>query len=53
VRTLLLGMLLCQAEGRPAHLTRVHGALLALDNDDRCRLGVDVDWRRGAHTLTY
>jgi len=53
VRTLLLGMLLCQAEGRPAHLTRVHGALLALDNGDRCRLGVDVDWRRGAHTLTY
>jgi hypothetical protein len=53
VRTLLLGMLLCQAEGRPAHLTRVHGALLALDHDDRWRLGVDVDWRRGAHALTY
>jgi len=53
VRTLLLGILLCQAEGRPAHLTRVHGALLALDNDDRCRLGVAVDWRRGAHVLTY
>ena len=53
VRTLLLGMLLCQADHRPAHLTRVHEALLALAEADRVRLGVTVAWRRGPHTLTY
>ena len=30
VRTLLLGMLLVQADHRPAHLTRVHQALTTL-----------------------
>jgi len=30
VRTLLAGMLLSQADGRPAHLTRVRDALIAL-----------------------
>ena len=30
VRTLLAGMLLSQADHRPAHLTRVRGALIAL-----------------------
>jgi len=36
--------LLFQADGRPAHLTRVHRALLGLDEHDRWRLGVLVDW---------
>jgi hypothetical protein len=53
VRTLLVGMLVSQADGRPAHLTRVHDALVDLDDDDRRRLGVDVDWRCGPHRLTY
>jgi hypothetical protein len=53
VRTLALGMLLCQADGRPAHLVRLHAALVGLGEEDRRRLGVDVDWRRGPHTLTY
>ena len=52
-RTLLLGMLLSQADNRPAHLTRVHQALIGLDNGDRRRLGVDVDWAAGPHQLTY
>lgn len=53
VRTLLVGMLACQAEGRPAHLCRVHRSLLSLPDADRRRLGVDVDWRSGPHRLTY
>ena len=53
VRTLVVGMLLVRADGRPAHLTRVHAALVALGEDDRRRLGVTVEWRTGAHTLTY
>jgi hypothetical protein len=53
VRALLLGMLICQADGRPAHLTRVHDALIGLDGADRRRLGIEVDWRGGPHLLTY
>lgn len=53
VRTLLLGILLALADGRPAHLTRVHAALLALDDDDRRRLGVEVEWKCRTHVLTY
>lgn len=53
VRTLLLGMLLAAADGRPAHLVRVHQALVGLDAADRRRLGVVVEWRTGPHTLTY
>jgi hypothetical protein len=53
VRTLLVGMLLALADGRPAHLTRVHAALVSLEDADRRRLGVCVDWRCGPHTLTY
>jgi hypothetical protein len=52
-RTLLLGMLLCLAEGRPAHLTRIHQALLGLDEETRRRLGVSVDWHGRPHLLTY
>jgi hypothetical protein len=53
VRTLLVGMLLALTDSRPAHLTRVHQALLGLKDEDRQRLGVVVNWRRGPHLLTY
>jgi hypothetical protein len=53
VRTLLLGMMLALADGRPAHLTRVHRALTALPEDDQRRLGVLADWGNGPHLLTY
>ena len=53
VRTLLLGMLLTQTDSRPAHLSRVHQALLELDEGTRQRLGVIVDWKQGPHPLTY
>jgi hypothetical protein len=53
VRTLLLGMLLVLADHRPAHLTRVHHALITLPEDDQARLGVIADWQRGPHQLTY
>jgi hypothetical protein len=52
-RTLLIGMLLTQADGRPAHLTRVHQALLSLGPADQGRLNVLATWRSGPHTLTY
>jgi hypothetical protein len=53
VRTLLAGMLLTQADHRPAHLTRVRGALIALPAADQARLGVTEDWKAGPHQLTY
>jgi integrase len=53
VRTLLTGMLLTQADHRPAHLTRVHEALTGLPADDQARLGVIAEWRTGPHQLTY
>jgi len=53
VRTLLAGMLLCQADHRPAHLTRVRDALVALPEPDQVRLGVTEDWKGGPHQLTY
>jgi hypothetical protein len=53
VRTLLLGMLLAAADDRPAHLSRVHDALLALGAEERLRLGVVVLSRKGPHLLTY
>ena len=40
VRTLLLGMLIVLADHRPAHLTRVHQALVTLPEADQRRLGV-------------
>jgi hypothetical protein len=51
--TLLTGMMLALADGRPAHLTRAHAALLALPEDDQERLGVIVAWKDGPHQLTY
>jgi hypothetical protein len=53
IRTLLAGMCLTQADGRPAHLTRVHQALTALSEDDQRRLGVIADGKHGPHLLTY
>ena len=52
-RTLLTGMMLALANGRPAHLTRALEALLALPEDDQKRLGVIEDWKDGPHQLTY
>ena len=53
VRTLLAGMMLSQADHRPAHLTRVRDALIALPGPDQVRLGVLEDWETGPHLLTY
>jgi hypothetical protein len=53
VRTLLAGMMLTQADCRPAHLTRVRDALIALPGPDQVRLGVTEDWKDGPHLLTY
>jgi hypothetical protein len=53
VRTLLAGMCLAAADHRPAHLTRVHQALISLPEDDQRRLGVLADWKGGPHLLTY
>ena len=53
VHTLSVGICLALADGRPAHLARVHGALIALDEHDRHRLGVVAPWKRGLHVLTY
>ena len=53
VRALLAGICLTHADHRPAHLTRVHRALISLPEDDRWRLGVLADWKHGPHLLTY
>jgi hypothetical protein len=52
-RTLLIGMHLTLADGRPAHLTRVHAALTSLPEHDQERLGVTTAWKTGPHQLTY
>ena len=52
VRTLLAGMMLTQADCRPAHLTRVRDTLTALPAGDQVRLGVTEDWAGGPHLLT-
>ena len=51
--TLFVGLLLAAADDRAAHLSRAHGALVALGRSDRLRLGVVVDWGGTEHTLTY
>jgi len=53
VRTLFVGLLLAAADDRAAHLSRAHGALVALPRSDRLRLGVVVDWGGTEHSLTY
>jgi len=52
-RTLLVGILLALAEGRPAQLTRVHAALVGLGEAESARLGVVVGWKAGSHLLSY
>ena len=37
----------------PAHLVRVHHALLDLDTQDRHRLGIIADCKHGPHLLSY
>jgi hypothetical protein len=51
--TLLAGKMLALANGRPAHLTRVHQALTGLPEHDQKRLGVIENWKDGPHQLTY
>jgi hypothetical protein len=53
VRTLILGMQLTLADRRPAYLTEVRAALIALPEADQARLGVTEDWKTGPHQLTY
>jgi hypothetical protein len=53
VRTLLAGMCLAQADHRPAHLTRVHQALVSLPEGEQRRLGILADAKNGPHLLTY
>jgi hypothetical protein len=52
-RTLLTGMLLVLHDRRPAFLTEVHAALIALPESDQIRLGVTTEWSTGPHQLTY
>jgi hypothetical protein len=51
--TLLTGMMLALADGRPGHLTRVLEALISLPEDDQEQLGVIAQWKDGPHQLTY
>jgi hypothetical protein len=54
VRTLLVGLLGCLAEGRQnAYLSDVHAVLVGLEEADQERLGVRVEWKGGPHALTY
>jgi hypothetical protein len=53
VRTLLIGILLALSDERPAHLVRVHQALLALPEAEKRRLRVRSQWKNGPHELTY
>jgi hypothetical protein len=50
---LLTGKMLALADGRPAHLTRAHQALISLSEHEQKRLGVIEDWKTGPHQLTY
>lgn len=52
-RTLLVAIILTMLDGRDALLTQVRRTLLALSEADRQRLGVTVQWRAAAHTLSY
>ena len=52
-RSLLIGMHLALADGRPAHLTQARQALTSLPASDQERLGVIAGWKDGPHQLTY
>jgi hypothetical protein len=51
--TLLTGMMLTLDDRRPAYLTEVHAALIALPPPDQVRLGVIEEQKNGPHLLTY
>ena len=53
VRTLFTGMMLALADDRPAHLTRIRQALIALPEADQKSPGVTAEWKTGPHQLTY
>jgi hypothetical protein len=53
VRTLLLGMLIALSDERPAHLRRIHQALICLPEADKQRLGVIAQYKGGPHLLSY
>lgn len=53
VRSLLLGILICLANDRPAHLRRIHRALIGLPETQQWRLGVICQAKSGPHRLTY
>ncbi len=53
VRTLLIGILLTLSDKRPAHLARIHQALICLPHADQWRLSVIASWKTGPHLLTY
>jgi hypothetical protein len=53
VRTLILGMQLTLDDRRPACLTEIREALIALPETDQVRLGVIEDWKNGPHQITY
>ena len=46
-------MMLALADDRPAHLVRVHEALIAVPEAGQARLGICEDWNTGPHQLTY
>ncbi len=52
-RSLVLGMLICQAAHRPAHLSRIHAGLVGLPDAGKARLGVLGDWKGRTHLLSY
>ncbi len=53
VRTLILGMQLTLDDRRPACLTEIRKALIALPETDQTRPGVIEDWKNGPHQITY
>jgi len=53
VRTLLLGTLITLSDERPAHLARIHQALICLPEREKWRLGVIAAWKSGPHLLSY
>src|SRR5258708_19565295 len=46
-------MQLTPDDRRPACLTEIRKALIALPGTDQVRLGVIEDWKNGPHQLTY
>ena len=52
VRTLVVGVLAALCDHRPAHLSRVHRALVDLCQADKVRLGVLVDFHGVPRQLT-